>query len=396
MKHRLSLPLAVSVLLMISCTQSTLQFTPIPISGEAQLWWARVPVDITGDGLTDLVLQDNNGYGGWLGYFEAVDRHTWVKHIIAETAPGGGTFGGGDLDAGDIDLDGDIDVLGLVHTGEWDSASAPTDMYWYSNPGWEPTLIGRTPDFIKDLNLADLNGDRKADLIAITYEEHVMMVFRQDSPSKWTVVLDTTLDNLHEGMDVGDIDGDGDIDIAANGYWVENPGGEMSGEWIIRSIDEKWHNQEGDWSGNACKVFCRDINDDGKTEVFISHSERSGYPVAWYESDDPASGEWTEHIIKDDLPAAHTLQVFDFDLDGDYDVLSGINRSRAMALSIEDSFPVIIFLNEGGQGWTEFLLSEEGIYNGQCADLEGDGDIDIFRLPTHDADSIEVLWNLIR
>ena len=223
------------------------------------MWWARVPADLTGNGFVDLALQDNNAYGGWLGYLEAIDRHTWETKIIAETAPDGGTFASGDLDAGDIDGDGDIDVLGIVHPGEWDSASATTTIYWYSNPEWEPTLIGTAPDFIKDLNLADLNQDGKPDLVTATYEENNLKVYRQDSPEKWTAVLDTTLTNLHEGMDVGDIDGDGDIDIAPNGYWIVNPGGDMTGNWEILSINDKWHNQEGDWSRNASKVFCRDI-----------------------------------------------------------------------------------------------------------------------------------------
>ncbi|GAH21978.1 unnamed protein product, partial [marine sediment metagenome] len=51
-------------------------------------------------------------------------------------------------------------------------------------------------------------------------------------------------------------------------------------------------------------------------------------------------------------------------LDGDFNVLSVLNMNRAKALGIKDSFPVIIFLNESELGWTEFLLSNEGIYNG--------------------------------
>ena len=394
MKTRFLIPVLFLVP-MIACQQKTLQFTAIPVTEEANMWWARVPADLTGNGLTDLALQDGNAYGGWLGYLEAVDLHTWEVKVIAETAPGGGTFSCGDLDAGDIDGDGDIDILGFEHPGEWDSAGAPTTIYWYSNPEWDPTFIGTAPDFIKDVNLADLNQDSKLDLVTITYEESNLKVHRQDSPGTWTTVLDTTVTNLHEGMDVGDIDGDGDIDIATDGYWIVNPGGDMTGDWQILSIDEKWHNQDGDWSRNATKVFCRDINNDGKAEVFISHSERAGYPLAYYQSDDPSSGKWTEHVIKDNFIAAHTVQVFDFDLDGDYDVLSGVNMNRAKAIGVEDSFPVIIFLNEGEDTWTEFLLSEGGIYNGQCADIDGDGDIDIFRLPTHDDTHFEILRNLI-
>ncbi len=384
------------LLVIFSCTKPELKFIPVSIADKANLWWARAPADINEDGRTDLVLQDNNGHGGWLGWLEATEKdQPWKLHIIAETAPGGGTFACGDMDAGDIDGDGDIDILGFEHPGEWDSAGTATQIYWYNNPDWTPTFIGSAPDFTKDINLADLNADHKPDLVAITYEENKMVIYRQDSPLEWIKVLDTVVVNLHEGMDVGDIDGDTDIDIAANGYWVENPGQDMEGTWMIHSINEKWNNQNGDWSKNATKVFCRDITGDGKAEVFITHSERNGYPVAWYHSDDPRQGNWTEHIIRSDFPAAHTLQVFDFNLDGDYDVLAGVNKNRAKALQVE-TFPVIIFLNDNNESWEEFLITDEGIYNGQVYDLEGDGDLDIFRLPTHDDTYFVVLVNQIR
>ena len=77
--------------------------------------------------------------------------------MIANTAPGGGTFACGDLDAGDIDGDGDLDILGFEHPGEWDQGGAPTEVYWYSNPQWKPQRIGRAPAFVKDVELEDLN-----------------------------------------------------------------------------------------------------------------------------------------------------------------------------------------------------------------------------------------------
>jgi hypothetical protein len=388
----------IGIHLLTSCKQESarLSFKPFPVATEANLWWARVPADINQDGILDIVLQDNNGYGGWLGWLEGnISGDIWTTHVIAEKGPGGNTFACGDMDAGDIDLDGDIDILGFEHPGEWDSAGAATRIYWYNNPEWVPTYIGSAPDFIKDLNLTDLNGDHKPDLATITYEENKLVIYRQDSPEEWVKVLDTAILNLHEGMDVGDIDGDGDIDIAPNGYWIENPGGEMTENWIIHTIDPKWNNQDGDWSKNGTKICCRDITGDGRAEIFITHSERQGYSLSWYQSDNPASGEWTENIIYEDLPAAHTLQVFDFDLDGQPDILSGINKNRARALEVE-TFPVFIFLNKAGTITDTILLSEEGIYNGQCGDLEGDGDIDIFRYPTHNDSIFEVLVNMIR
>lgn len=377
--------------------RSKLSFEAIQIEDNAEHWWARALGDINNDGVLDLVLQNNNAHGGWLGWYEAKKNgKSWTRHIIASNAPKGGTFACGDMAVGDIDNDGDIDILGFEHPGEWDKSGAPTRIYWFENPSWKSHYIGQGPDFLKDVDLADFNRDKKLDLVAITYDENKFVVFRQDSMSAWTKVQDFKITNLHEGMHVGDIDGDGDLDVATNGYWVENPGADLTGKWTVRSIDSKWHNQTGDWSKNATKVFCRDITGDGRVEVFISHSERKNYPVSWYESPDPKSGSWTEHVVADELVAAHTLQVFDMDKDGDYDVLAGVNRDRAKGLKV-NYWPVLVYLNQGNNlVWKKHLILDGGIYNGQVADLEGDGDFDVFRLPTHSAKVFEVLINQLR
>lgn len=373
------------------------------IETEAVLWWARALGDVNGDGLTDILLQDNNGYGGVLRWYETRDGGTaWTMHVIAEKAPNGGPFAAGDLAAADLNGDGSLDVLGIAHPGEWKEAGAPTEIYWYENPRpggdpardpWKPHRIGQAPAFVKDVRLADFNGDGRKDLVAITFEGHRFLVFRQDAPSRWTKVQDVSIPNLHEGMDVGDITGDGLPDVATNGYWIENPGSDLTGEWKVRSVDAKWHTQDGDWSRNATKVFLRDLTGDGRAEIFLSHSERAGYPVSWYRADDPRAGPWVEHVVTEKLLAVHTLQVWDFDGDGLYDVLAGVNAGRARALGAKE-FPVILFLNGGDyRAWKEVVLSTEGIYNGQVADLTGDGALDIFRLPSHDAKRFEVLVN---
>ncbi|MEX0748136.1 MAG: VCBS repeat-containing protein, partial [Rhodothermales bacterium] len=361
---------------------------------------ARAPADLNGDGLVDVALQDNNGHGGWLGWLEARDvGRRWTRHVVAGTAPNRSAFAAGDLDAGDFDGDGDVDLLGFAHTGEWDDGAGLTTIYWYKNDHderWTPHEIGTAPAFVKDVSVVDFDADGRMDLVTITYAKHTMSIFRQDQPSKWTKVQEFTIENLHEGMAVGDLDGDGDPDVAANGYWIENPGGDLSGSWIVRSIDDRWHDQSGDWSQNATKVEVADLNGDGRAEVFICHSERDGYPLAWYESADPKYGGWAEHDIVSDWPAAQSMQIADMDLDGDLDVVAGVNQTRAQGLGLT-GFPVVVFLNDGGgKSWTRFDVSDDGIYNGQVADVDGDGDMDLFRLPAHDAAHFEVLLNRVR
>ena len=103
-----------------------------------------------------------------------------------------------------------------------------------------------------------------------------------------------------------------------------------------------------------------------------------------------------EHIILKDLPAAHTLEVYDMDLDGDLDLLTGINWARAINLEI-DRGDVLLVPNEGdAKKWKVKMISDQGIYNGRVVDYDGDGDYDIFRLPNHEAKKAFLIENLLK
>lgn len=361
------------------------------VDGEADTWWARSHADVNGDGLLDFFVVHNNAKGGWLGWYETQPDYSLSKrHVIAERAPDGGMFAAGDLASGDIDNDGDIDVLGPASPGEWGGSKKPTTLYWYENPGWQPHLIGQFPCFVKDFDLVDLNGDGKLDVAATTHVARKMYVFRQDNPDSWTKAAEVYVNNLHEGQHVGDVDGDGDIDVISTGFCFFNPGGDMTGVWTVQSIDPYWNSDDAhSWEYNSTKIFCADIDGDGRDEVFISCSEKFRTRVAWYDFD-PENGTWKRNEIGTNA-FAHTLQVGDLDGDGDLDVLSGSNGDQGW----KDFSPVIIFFrgegNRGRQQWQEQLLTMEGAYNSCLGDVDGDGDLDFFRYAGHQGTDYE-LW----
>lgn len=360
----------------------------------AAFWWARCHADVNQDGLLDFFVIQNNAKGGSLAWAETVPGFGPSRlHIIAEAGPEGGLFACGDLDAADIDGDGDVDVLGPISGGEWGGAGKPTQMYWYENPSWKAHKIGEFPNFVKDVNLKDLNGDGKPDLAGTCFGAHKVFVFRQDSPDQWTLVQELHEPNIHEGQDVGDLDGDGDIDIVSTAFWFENPGGDMTGEWVARNIDPYWNSDaERTWKNNATKVICMDIDGDKRDEVFLSCSEAYRDRVAWYDAENPRTGGWTLHLIGTNR-WAHTLQVGDVDADGDLDVLSGNNGDQ----EDPENSPVYLFINQGDNvTWKPQLLSRTGAYNSYLGDVEGDGDLDIFRYTGHMAKSYELWLNKLK
>lgn len=98
---------------------------------------------------------------------------------------------------------------------------------------------------------------------------------------------------------------------------------------------------------------------------------------------------WEEHVI-DSIDACHTLQVADFNNDGNLDVLAGQNQMRWGG----SNNPVNLYLNKGdNKSFRKQTLTGNGIYNGLAGDLDNDGDMDIIRLSGHSAKTLEVLIN---
>ena len=375
-------------------TAAAMTFVSHEIMDTVNTWWALTIGDVNAEGLMDAVYINNNAHGGYLAYRSGQrEDGIWRETIIATKPPTGGTFASGDLETGDMDGDGDIDVLAVKHTGEWDEAGAPAEVFWYEAPDWTPHTVGEARGAVKDLSIADFDGDGRNDLAVLTFENENLRIHRSNDDGTSTLVADLTAPGTHEGMDVGDLDGDGDIDVAVNGYIWLNPGGDLTGEWSRETLNERWHNQTGDWSANGTKTAVADLDGDGKLEVFMTHSERAGYPLAVYRRGD--NEEWEETIILDSIPAAHTLQVFDMDLDGDMDIVTGINQGRAVNLNV-DHFEVMVLVNNSDGSFTEDVIAKDGIYNGRVADFEGDGDYDIFRLPEHQATSLYLLENQVK
>ncbi len=378
-----------------SIANQPLAFVPRQIADSLSFVWAHTPAEVTGDDLVDVVFINNNSTGGFIGYLRGQrEEGRWPLDTIASAPPTGGLFAAGDLECADLDGDGDVDVFAVKHPGEWQDAGAPAELFWYEAPNWQVHSVGTVPDALKDVNFADFNQDGKMDIAVLTFEENTLSVFQQHGADDWErVQFLLNHNNFHEGMATGDADGDGFPDVAANAFILYSPGEDLTEPWREENLNERWNNQTGDWSRNGTKSFMRDLDGDGRSEVFVSHSERAGYPVVYYQR---TSDGWQEHVITDSLPACHTLQVYDFDLDGDYDVLAGVNKDRAVNLD-QTEFPVLVFLSADNYSrWTPQTVGEDGIYNGQAFDYDGDGDTDILRYPGHMGTELFLWENQVR
>jgi hypothetical protein len=316
--------------------------------------------DCNDDGLPDLVVTATMRGVGWFEYPD------WAYHEIATP---GFAWRGDDVEAVDIDGDGDDDVVG--------SNTDAGNVYVLENPlpdgdpagVWPQHLVGSNGDYLKDVEIADFDGDGKPDIVSRT--NTTVSIFLQSTISSWSRVRQLADLHPNEGMDVGDLDGDGDPDVVLNGFWLETPPDLAAGDFVEHPIDSKWYTQNtGTWRDNNAKVAVADIDGDGALDVLLSQSERSGFPVSWYAATDP-TGSWTEHVIGQ-VDHAHTLQSADADGDGDMDVFAG------QMVDGDPPYPVLLFINQGeGLSWTSEELATSGIYSGVVGDIGSDGDLDL-------------------
>ncbi|MFX0145985.1 MAG: FG-GAP repeat domain-containing protein [Candidatus Hodarchaeota archaeon] len=352
----------------------------------------REVADVNGDGNNDIVALNHTPNGALLVWYE---YPSWRKHLILDIGAGHfeegyTTYRADGMALADIDADGDIDLVGRVGPPKEDIRGVNI---WLENPGREGSMSGQSwqhhrigaSEYIKDVKVADFNRDGKPDVVA---REHTRLhVWLQRAGDAWERI--TTNIPAKEGMAVGDIDGDGDPDAVLNGYWIETPRELERGEWRRHNIDEKWWTQKtGDWRDNCAKVAIADLSEDGRPDVLLSHSEKPGYPVSWYEAPlDPKNGKWKEHVIGQ-IDYCHNLKPADFDNDGDDDVLAG-EMPR-----YEAPHPVVIFINQaGGIRWQQRELARTGSYSAAVGDVGSDGDIDIVGTRNYDRAPIEVWEN---
>ena len=272
----------------------------------------------------------------------------------------------------DFDRDGDTDILGTQGIG----SEANHVFVWAENDGNGRFTIHHNINYTGD-------GDFLQGCIIITVGEQRYVVLswhadesrsmalkvpRDPAVNNWeTVVLSDF--TLKEQLSAGDIDRDGDQDLLLGTWWLEQG---RTG-WTAHQLGEvAIEGSEPD------RNKLTDVDGDGRLDAIVALE--NGTDVYWFRPPEDPRAPWKRKTIGVVEGQGFSMDVADFDLDMDPDIVIGEHRGQ-------QNNRVLILENEGKTDtWQMIKIDDQSKdvidhHDGTIVvDIDSDGDLDIISI----------------
>jgi hypothetical protein len=264
---------------------------PIPATRKRQPWMFALPMQVDGRHGLDLIV-GGKGNGATVAWLQAPSNARemagWKLHTLYQA---GWIMS---LVPHDVDRDGDDDVVVSDRKG------GRRGVLWLENPGPEATVrsasqwtehrLGATGQEAMFLDLADLDGDGRTDIVCATRNGHIVYLRRAgDSADAWEERFIENPEGVPGGKSVraADINGDGRVDLvhtAELGGSRERPGVVWM-SYRQSPGDATWdvHNVSGSFGNKFDLTQVLDLDHDGDLDI-LACEERDNLGVFWYEN----------------------------------------------------------------------------------------------------------------
>jgi hypothetical protein len=227
--------------------------------------------DVDGDGKPDIAANSAEPKGKHAQSIAWLKAPDWTVQIAGDhDAPGLSHY----LGIGDVNGDGRADLASAAKVGNWFAV-------WLQGPSkWTKQVIADHQDGATHLLPADVNRDRKMDLIASRGHGKGLLWF--EGPTWQPHVIDDAIEFPHS-VDIGDIDGDGDVDvIACTAFYSETPAKTRLLAWFENDGKGRFRPHRIHEDQASYHISLVDMDGDRDLDVLVAGQESRN--VVWYEN----------------------------------------------------------------------------------------------------------------
>lgn len=225
----------------------------------------------------------------------------------------------------------------------------------------------RPADGASSVVVADFDNDGQPDMAYTAYQADTVTVWQSSEPAYY-VQIATGFDQAW-CLAVGDVNGDGDVDLVAGKrstttdddvVWFENPG----------NAGEPWpaHAVSGTYFSEVRSVEAADLDHDGDLDIALAGTYAEHGYISWFRNDGGSGTSWTLIDIVSDLEDARDVVAADLDRDGDLELIAA-----------DYDGDEILWLEQLAAGWSLHSLRTnfDGAECVAVGDLDDDGDPDV-------------------
>ena len=332
---------------------------------------------------------------------------SWINQGGGKFAPRGEHFGGPSTTAGDLDGDGDADIVGMAYTAKihlnqgGEQGGKPGDFKeWHSITPQEDVHTWSTPGFVV---LGDLNNDGRLD--AMMSYCCSMLIDKRDGilPFLPYVWIDppggriltrgwnlTSMGDLPMRPTLGDLDGDGDLDVYVaslppRGARYDSADRVFLNDGSGNFVDSGQRLQNPRLAGAAGSgsVALADLDGDGDLDALVATSSGAVIWINQGAAQGGQAGVFADSGQRLDRLPVEDVFLADLDADGDADAVVGGKAFASVWLDSVTSAgkaQASIWLNEGQAGFRDSgqRLRYDERHGLAIGDFNGDGHLDVF------------------
>jgi len=262
--------------------------------------------------------------------------------------------------------------------------SSPTE----SMTLWEKDFGGKFSR-MRDVEIADIYGDGSATLAVATHDQGVVATVRPAGDGTYEVTeLDADPDTFVHEIEVGDLNGDGVVEIYATPSLPNKLDGTPQPGSVVRYVPALEESRVvvadlGD--RHAKEILVADVDGDGTDELYVSVEAVAGgnVEIVRYDADtDPTAG--TVIATLDDK-LCRFLTAGDVDGDGNLEMVAAAYKSGLWLLRPDDS----------GASWSKTSIDRNSSgfeHAALLTDLDGDGVDELYVANDDDGEINRYLW----